>query len=57
MMEAVSPTETSVNIYQTTWCYSLEDSHLQVNLFYPFVKALGSLLDVVINVSCIQRAA
>jgi hypothetical protein len=28
MMEAVSTSETSVNIYQTTWRNILEDSHL-----------------------------
>jgi hypothetical protein len=28
MMEAVSTSETLVNIYQTTWCYNPEDSHL-----------------------------
>jgi hypothetical protein len=28
MMEVVSSPETSVNIYQTTWCYIPEDSHL-----------------------------
>jgi hypothetical protein len=26
--EAVTSSETSVNIYQTTWCYIPEDSHL-----------------------------
>jgi hypothetical protein len=29
MMEAASTSETSVNFYQTTWCYNLEDIHLQ----------------------------
>jgi hypothetical protein len=28
MMEAASTSETSVNVYQTTWCYNPEDSHL-----------------------------
>jgi hypothetical protein len=28
MTEAASISETSVNFYQTTWRYSLEDSHL-----------------------------
>jgi hypothetical protein len=28
MMEAASTSETSVNFYQTTWCYNLEDSQL-----------------------------
>jgi hypothetical protein len=28
MMEAVSSSETSVNIYQTTWCNIPKDSHL-----------------------------
>jgi phage-related protein len=29
MMEAVKPSETTVNIYQTTKCYIPEDCHLQ----------------------------
>jgi hypothetical protein len=29
MMEAATTTETSVNIYQTTWRNNPEDSHLQ----------------------------
>jgi hypothetical protein len=28
MMEATSPSETSVNFYQTTWCNNAEDSQL-----------------------------
>jgi hypothetical protein len=28
MMEAANTSETSVNFYQTTWCYNPEDSHL-----------------------------
>jgi hypothetical protein len=28
MMEAASPSETSVNFYQTTWSNNTEDSHL-----------------------------
>jgi hypothetical protein len=31
MMEAVSPSETPLIIYQTTQCYIPEDSHLYVN--------------------------
>jgi hypothetical protein len=30
MMEAASPSKTLVNSYQTTWCNTPEDSHLQV---------------------------
>jgi hypothetical protein len=30
MMEAISSTETSVNIYQTTQCKIPEDSHLHI---------------------------
>jgi hypothetical protein len=29
MMKAASTSETLVNIYQTTWCYNPEDSHLE----------------------------
>jgi hypothetical protein len=29
MTEAASPSEMSVNFYQTTWCNNPEDSHLQ----------------------------
>jgi hypothetical protein len=36
-MEAVSSSQTSVNIYQTAQCYIPEDSHLQVN--YLILKA------------------
>jgi hypothetical protein len=32
MREAISSYETSVNIYQTTWCYIPEDSHLHYGL-------------------------
>jgi hypothetical protein len=31
MMETVTTTETSVNLYQHTRCYSLEDSHLHTH--------------------------
>jgi hypothetical protein len=31
MMEAASTSETSVNFYQTTWCYNPEDSHLHTH--------------------------
>jgi hypothetical protein len=30
MMETVSASETSVNIYRTTWCDISEDSHLHI---------------------------
>jgi hypothetical protein len=30
MMEAVQASETVVNLYQSTWCYNPEDSHLQI---------------------------
>jgi hypothetical protein len=30
MMEAVSSSEASVNVYQITWCYISDDSHLQL---------------------------
>jgi hypothetical protein len=32
MMEAASTSETSVNLYQTTWRYNPEDSYLQTSL-------------------------
>jgi hypothetical protein len=28
MMEAASTSETLVNLYQTTWCYNSQESHL-----------------------------
>jgi hypothetical protein len=36
MMEAVSSSETSVNVYQTTWCNIPEDSHIQT-MFDSFI--------------------
>jgi hypothetical protein len=32
MMEAASTSETSVNFYQTTWCYNPEGSHLIITV-------------------------
>jgi hypothetical protein len=29
MMEAASTSETSINVYQTTWCNNPEDRHRQ----------------------------
>jgi hypothetical protein len=34
MMEAASSSETSVNVYQTTWCSIPEDSHLHILVFF-----------------------
>jgi hypothetical protein len=36
MMEAVSYPETMANIYQTTWCYIPEDSHLDRQQFRKY---------------------
>jgi hypothetical protein len=36
MMEAVSTSETSVNIYQTSRCYNPEDSNLHKMLLVSF---------------------
>jgi hypothetical protein len=44
MMEAVSSSETSVNIYQTTWRNIPEDSHLHVRIcFVALCKSLGHI--------------
>jgi hypothetical protein len=38
MMEAASPSETSVNFYQTTRHYNPEDSHLQLSVLTTSTK-------------------
>jgi hypothetical protein len=37
MMEAASTSETSVNVYHTTWRNNLEDSHPDVGLPYTHI--------------------
>jgi hypothetical protein len=34
MIQAASTSETSANLYQTTWCNNPEDSHLQTRVFF-----------------------
>jgi hypothetical protein len=52
MMEAASTSETSVDVYQTTWRYNPEDSHLhtrrreylkfQLDASFPFESMVDS---------------
>jgi hypothetical protein len=44
MMESASTPGMSVNFYQTTWSYYLEDSHFQ---FFNFLFVLAVKLEVV----------
>jgi hypothetical protein len=41
MMEAASTSETSVNFYQTAWCYNPEDNHLYIRCHENLKSCLG----------------
>jgi hypothetical protein len=40
VMGAASTSETSVNLYQTTWCNNPEDSHLHFIISSPSVPQI-----------------
>jgi hypothetical protein len=48
IMEAVSSSETSLSIYQTTWCNTPEDSHLQLIIWLQMLSTLN-LSDIMLK--------
>jgi hypothetical protein len=46
LMEAVSPFDTSVNIYQTTWCYIPEDRHTHTHCLETLKKITCTLWQI-----------
>jgi hypothetical protein len=49
MMEALQTSETLVNLYQSTWRYNPEDSHLQIHFWLENQKGRDDLEDLDID--------
>jgi hypothetical protein len=48
MMEAARTSETLVNLYQSTWHYNPEDSHLRFNCFYQCITIYKKFISILI---------